>query len=793
MLTLRRAARTLIPAALAVLWSVPAAAQGGTQLTITVLDPAGARVPAAAVVLTRLTETRTEVTSDEGSVTIRGLATGAWTVEVARDGFITVRRPVVVQATPVAITVPLELGGLRQNVIVEAARPEDALQLDGTASGGTRLDIPLRELPASLTVITQELMQERGINSVMDATELSPGVTTFVDSGSIPGINVRGFSSTSGAVSITRDGIRQNTLPQSARPLDSFLLDRVEVLKGPASLMSGEGATGASINYKTKDPRRHFEIDSLVGFGSFDKYRAGLGISVPIARNLAGRIDYSHADGGGYVERTGDKMQSAVAALLFTPHPNVSVKARAVWAYDHIRSYYGTPIIDGAIDPRTRYLNYNMRDNRNVATNNYGHLDAEFVLGGWTIHNGFFAATQDVTWRNYESTQFVPATRMVQVGSYFLAGRDDLLLGNQIDARRSFTLLGRAVNFVAGYQVQDNDQDRYTGPPTGTAQFPNPNRLVDPYNPAPIFDPGYPFVFNRNVKVNTHTGFGEAQVALHETFKVVTGLRVERFEVRRDQPGAALVTGSYRPATGRLGAVYLPNPLVSVYGSYSRSVEPVTPLVSITGTQTAFSLQPGTQYEFGTKSTFLAGRLDATAAWFTISKENILTSTIVDNVRIQQQIGEQRSRGFELSLVGRPYTSLQVMGDVTFLQPQYVEFNENLGTGIVARSGNTVPHYAGAVWNLTPMQSIGPVTVSATIRRVGARWRDIANTLRLPAYMTTQLNLSSRFYQGARITLTVRNLTDELYIPRSNSDVTGRVAAPRHFEVTITKVWNPRR
>jgi outer membrane receptor protein involved in Fe transport len=436
--------------------TIPAAAQGGTQLTVTVTDPMGARVPNAAVVLSNLTETRSEVTGGDGSVMIRGLATGAWTLEVARDGFVTVRRPVVVQATAVAVNVVLELGGVRTNVTVTAARPEDALQLDGTAAGGTRLDIPLRELPASLTVITQDLMQERGINSVMDATELSPGVTTFIDSGSIPGINVRGFSSTSGAVSITRDGIRQNTLPQSARPLDSFMLDRVEVLKGPASLMSGEGATGASINYKTKDPRRHFEIDSLIGFGSFDKYRAGIGISVPITSKLSGRLDYVQADGGGYVERTGDKMQSAVAALLYVPTPNLSLKARGVWAYDHVRSYYGTPIIDGVIDPRTRYLNYNMRDNRNIGTNNFGHLDAEFILGGWTLHNGFFAATQDVTWRNYESTQFVPATRMVQVGSYFLAGRDDLLLGNQIDARKSVTVAGRSIHFVAGYQVQDS-------------------------------------------------------------------------------------------------------------------------------------------------------------------------------------------------------------------------------------------------------------------------------------------------------------------------------------------------
>ena len=570
MRTMMRVLGTLIPLVILVLVCVPAAAdQDSTQLTVTVSDTTGARVTDAAVVLTHGTEQRAETTGRDGSVTVRGLATGAWTVEVSRDGFVTVRPPVVVQTTPVAVAVTLEVGGVRQNVIVEAARPEDALQLDAPASGGTRLDIPVRELPATLTVITQDLLQERGINNAMDATELSPGITTFMDSGSIPGINVRGFSSTAGSVSVTRDGIRQNTLPQSARPLDTFLLDRIEVLQGPASLMSGEGAIGASINYVTKEPRRNLEIDTLASFGSFDKYRGGIGISVPITKKLAARIDFSHTDGGGYVERTGDKMQSGAASAVWTPNASTRLKGSLVYTHDHIRSYYGTPIIDGAIDPRTRFLNYNMRDNHNKAANDYARFDAEFLVRGWTIHDGIFAATQWVEWRNFESTQFVPATRLVQVGSYFLAKRDDLLLGNQLDVRRNFTVGGRAINVVAGYQVQNNDQDRW-----GSGTIPNQTRLVDPYNPAPIFDPGFPFVFDRNVTVNTHTVFGEAQVALHDKFKVVSGARYERFRVNRDQVTTGFSSHNYYPTTGRLGAVYLPSPLITLYASYSRAVEP---------------------------------------------------------------------------------------------------------------------------------------------------------------------------------------------------------------------------
>ena len=109
----------------------------------------------------------------------------------------------------------------------------------------------------------------------------------------------------------------------------------------------------------------------------------------------------------------------------------------------------------------------------------------------------------------------------------------------------------------------------------------------------------------------------------------------------------------------------------------------------------------------------------------------MLTSTIIDGVRIQQQIGEQMSRGVEWSVTAAPIPSFVLMADVTALNAEYVEFNENLGTGVVSRAGNDVSHTPAVVYNITPMQRIGPVSVSATIRHVGERWRNTANTIRL--------------------------------------------------------------
>ena len=124
--------------------------------------------------------------------------------------------------------------------------------------------------------------------------------------------------------------------------------------------------------------------------------------------------------------------------------------------------------------------------------------------------------------------------------------------------------------------------------------------------------------------------------------------------------------------------------------------------------------------------------------------------------------------------------------DLALTNAEYKEFHENLGTGIVDRSGNDVSHVAPVVVNVTPAVSLGPVTYSFTVRSVGARWGDSANTRRLAPYTTLDSALIIRLPKSTTLTLTGRNLNDESYIPRS-SNTSGRIAAPRGFEAQLTK------
>src|SRR5690606_976552 len=144
---------------------------------------------------------------------------------------------------------------------------------------------------------------------------------------------------------------------------DTFVLDRVEVLKGPASLLYGEGAVGAAVNYVSKQPADRFDVDALLSYGSFGSPRAGLGINIPISRTLYARADASYSDTGRYVTQSGQRLRALVASLLRRPHARFSLRPSATHTDDSVNSYYGTPLVNGQVDPRMRFINYNMRDN----------------------------------------------------------------------------------------------------------------------------------------------------------------------------------------------------------------------------------------------------------------------------------------------------------------------------------------------------------------------------------------------------------------------------------------------
>ncbi|MBL9213066.1 MAG: TonB-dependent receptor plug domain-containing protein, partial [Opitutaceae bacterium] len=281
-----------------------------------------------------------------------------------------------------------------------------SLPLDAIASSGSRLGLSSRDLPASVSIITQEMMQLRGLRTAVEAVEAAVGMTGGTQFGSIPSYSTRGFGGNN--VSILRDGIRQNTASQSSRTVDSFILDRIEVLKGPDGLMYGEGAIGGAVNYISKSPGATFRGDALASLGPWGSYRVGAGIGGPIGgTRLTYRADYSHNETNGYQDRNYQRYDAVALSVGWRASDRFTLTWWGTFLDDRNESYYGNPVIYDAVvnttvanaqpevrtynnstdrminprvDPAARRTNYNILDNYATTENVFNRVRAEFRL-----------------------------------------------------------------------------------------------------------------------------------------------------------------------------------------------------------------------------------------------------------------------------------------------------------------------------------------------------------------------------------------------------------------------------
>ena len=581
-------------------------------------------------------------------------------------------------------------------------------------------------------------MQLRGLRTAVEAVEAAVGMTGGTSFGSIPTFSTRGFGSNS--VSILRDGLRQNTASQSSRTIDSFLLDRIEVLKGPASLMFGEGAVGGAVNYLSKTPPAAPRGDLLLSAGSWDTYRFGLGWGGPLpvgpkANPVLVRADYSHSETQGYVDRNAQRYDAGALALAWQATSALKLSLNTTYLKDWNESYYGNPVVydavvnttvagatpevrlfvgatDRMVNPRVetaaRRTNYNILDNYAKTENSFTRLRAELRLTpDLELRNETYVATQLLKWRNLETNTWNPVTRLVARSSFLHIYRDDVLTGNRLDLIHRGTIAGRPNRVIVGGFLERNNLVR-GGTPAGLATTATSVSLL---NPAETTGPGNAdeFLKSSHVFIDTAAFYAEDALDLTSAVKLVVGLRHDTIDLTRDalvtptNPVRTTYAKSYSPWTGRGGLVWSVNKDLNLYASYSRAAEPTTQLVSFTATSNDFALQTGRQFEVGAKGSLAGSKVDFTLALFDIEKNNILSSTLdpLTGVRISQQIGAQNSRGVELAVSYAPATDWRIEANLAWTDAWFGAFSENLGTGVINRTGNmpgNVPEWVAGLF-----------------------------------------------------------------------------------------------
>jgi len=248
-------------------------------------------------------------------------------------------------------------------VNVSSQKDTGSSQLFTEASTASRLGLTLKETPASIEVLTSEIMDQRGDTTVIQAVTKTAGITGG-QSGHGPGgkFVARGFSAGFPGIDFLNDGVKLNGSAFSKRAFETANLDRIEVIKGASSILNGEGSTGATVNLITKKPSfTDNETEFGLKIGSYDSYRVNFGTGgVAIEDTLAYRVDVSTREKGSDYDGEKRTVDSISAGFLYKINDNLFTSISFDKTKDEGENVYiGTPLVNGKLDEDVRDINYN--------------------------------------------------------------------------------------------------------------------------------------------------------------------------------------------------------------------------------------------------------------------------------------------------------------------------------------------------------------------------------------------------------------------------------------------------
>lgn len=680
--------------------------------------------------------------------------------------------------------------------VSDATQAPGLLPLDTPVETGSRLGLTPRETPASVTVVDRATLEARGAQNTQEALRAIAGVTAHDAPGNI-GVSYRGFSS--GSIAQLFNGINvQYSI--AARPVDSWIYDRVEAIGGPSSFLFGSGAVGGSINYLTKTPERSDFAEGQVRVGAYGLKEVSLGLNRRLgasdgtpARHHA-RLDFNHRDAGSWVRGTETRATQLAASLLSDLGGGATHLLAYEWQHEHVdRPYWGTPLRTPAVgrlgvDPGTRFQNYNSTDGLYAQRVQWLRSVTQWqATPTLQFTNTLYAYDALRDYRNVETYRFNAANTQVARSGVLLQRHDHQVVGERLEGRQQGTLLGRRSDWAFGLDVNVNRQTRFPNSLSGTVNTTDPyDPVVERFFDVPGMAPG--FHADRTNKATTAAVYLENRTALVPRLHLVTALRHERISLdltnRRAVTAAlpAAFSRSYQPTTGRMGLVWGIVPGANLYAQYATAADPPSGVLSTASFADVINnsrLTSGRQAEVGGKLDFWDGKGTATLALYKITRSNIATQD-PDRPGVTVLVGEQSARGAEIGVGLRPSPRWQVQANLTHVDAQYEQFVQ----GGVSLAGKTPTNTPATVANLWLAYALTPtLQASAGVRHVGKVYADVANTQWWPSYTLLDLGLAWKLNPTTTLTGRVRNATDRVYAANVGSQA--YLGAPRTLDVAL--------
>lgn len=637
----------------------------------------------------------------------------------------------------------------------------------------TKTSMPILETTQSVSVVTRQQMDDQGSQTVAQAMRYTPGVLTnpYGATHRYDYVAMRGFND--GSVdNIYVDGLKSmgDNGTYSTMQVDPYFLERIDILKGPSSVLYGRSSPGGLVALTTKKPLfdAYHQIQGTVGTqgqrGMGFDFSGPLDDDKRIAYRLTGLADASDTQ----FDHNKEERYAIAPAVSIDFSEDTSLTLQAYLQHDPNGGYHGGNPADGMLHPRNGLRLSDHFFEGEPGIDNYERTQQSFSYQFEHRFNDVFTARQnfryqdsDVSMDQVYSAGWADATSNILNRAY--TGGDERLhsfiIDNMLQAEFFTGAAKHTVLLGADYQRRKADVAwRY-----GT---------VDPLDASnPQYGNGNLQILGENnyLRRLQQTGVYLQDLVELDQWRFSLGLRQDWVKVSEENRDTDTKVNDDRSKfTTRAGVLYLFENGIAPYVSYSESFNPNT-----VSDQDGRPLAPteGTQWEAGIKYQPPGTDNLFTASVFRIEQENLASKQ--PDEEFYRAVGEVRSQGLELEAHVQVTDNLKLIGGYTYTDVEYTKAMPSLVTPGVDNKGNAptqAPEQMYSLWadyNFN-QGSLDGLRLGGGVRYVGYSWVDAENSMKVPSYTlfdaSIGYDLGKVGLKGMDVRLNANNLTNESYV-----------------------------
>ncbi|MBP2848985.1 TonB-dependent siderophore receptor [Dickeya oryzae] len=667
------------------------------------------------------------------------------------------------------------------------------------SASGTKTSTPLIKTPQSVTVVTRDQMDAQAVSSVSDALNYSSGVVS----------NYRGSSNRNDEV-IARgfryapkflDGLSYGLSGQGAAlgKIDPWLLERVELVHGPASVLYGQVNPGGLISMTSKRPTAEdiHKVEFSAGNQHLGEAAFDFGGALNDDKTLLYRLNGIASTRDEFVKDYKEKRVAIAPAITWLPNSDTSFTLLTSYQNDPQAGYRNfLPKIGTVTEASAGYIPRDL----NVSDPNYNRSKREQIGIGYILDHSFndnvsfqqnFRYSQlrerykylVYTWSNPEISDTSLSRRQVREE----LNADEIGLDNQIKVKLETGDVQHTVLSGVDYKWQDRDYNYWRNSGSGyNFDWANPS-----YGGSYLVSDSQLSLNQSYKKKLDQVGvYLQDQMEWNQWNLLLSG-RHDWSQIRtQDHTTSTSTQQDDSKFTGRTGLLYAFDNGISPYVSYSTSFEPN--LDSGAPGTPAFKPTTGEQSEVGIKFQPKGSNTLLTLSLFDITQKNITSYNSV--TQYNEQIGKVKSKGAEAEVHTQLTPEISLMAAYTYTD---AVTKDSYTASQVNKTPSAIPRHSASTWGSYSFQN-GPlrgVTLGTGVRYVGSSYGDNAESFKVPAYTLYdamaryELGSLSSQLKGTTVQLNVNNLTDKRYVASCGGDTACFYGSGRTVVATVSYSW----